>query len=286
MDNAIVFVHRGQQEYAKTVLHMAELTQTIPILWVGDLSSDEYGEHKETTKILDINNYCQNMLSDNDYIHLSNNPREYELFCIQRWYIIRNLMIEQNIENVWAVDSDVLLCSDFNMIKNECESYDICFNGLAHDLMLAVPAVLHTNRQVMNDFCSYCIDMYSNKSEELIDINRQRYNEIVDWPGISDMFLWEQFSRKCKCYDLSLLVDDRGKILRKWIVDSNVRFPDGFEFDYEMSIKKISFIDGIAWGKYIENDTTETIQFIALHFQGTNKNKIPFFARLCSDSLL
>ena len=281
MDNAIVFIHRGKQEYAKAALNMAERTQSLPIIWCGDMSNDDYRVCNNNTSLMALGDYYDNILSKEEYIHLSPNTEEYELFGIQRWYILRNLMIKRDIKKVWAVDSDVMCCSDLNISNTEISKFDVSFNGLCREEYWASPACLHASRELITGFCYYCTSEYK-KREGLIELYNAKTALNGNSEGISDMVLWEMFSRDLNCLNLSAKPFETSSDNYKWIVDCNINLPENFEFDNELGIKKIFPTNGLAIGKYIDKGACEDVEFLTLHFQGTSKGMMPYFMEALS----
>ena len=84
------------------------------------LISDGIPDGCDFVEYHDINDYWDSSVEfDKIYLHLSSNPRDYEMFCFQRWFVIRDFVQKQGFEYFLCVDSDVLLYCDVNIDTNQ-----------------------------------------------------------------------------------------------------------------------------------------------------------------------
>ena len=113
----VIFVHRGFSDYLEHSLWQARQYNEEVIL-IGDATNDcfDFVHH------FDMSDY----FSEADrfahrYVHLSSNELLYELFCIQRWYVIKEFVDRHQIERFFYCDSDVMVYCD---VSQELDGID------------------------------------------------------------------------------------------------------------------------------------------------------------------
>ena len=93
------------------------------------------------------------------YQHKSTNPYEYELFCYQRWFVLKEFMETNDLNRVFYCDSDVMLyCNVEEEFKNYSpENFLIGYWGAAgsgHSSYFSLT-------QIQN-FCNYMTFFYEH----------------------------------------------------------------------------------------------------------------------------
>lgn len=63
------------------------------------------------------------------YIHMNSNPVQFELPCFLRWFIIREFIEKNNINNFMVSDWDVLYACDLKAEQEKYRDYDFTFTG-------------------------------------------------------------------------------------------------------------------------------------------------------------
>ena len=112
MNIPIIVIHRGTPFYLYPVLKQMRLFNPDNRIC---LISDGIPDGCDFVEYHDINDYWDSSVEfDKIYLHLSSNPRDYEMFCFQRWFVIRDFVQKQGFEYFLCVDSDVLLYCDVN----------------------------------------------------------------------------------------------------------------------------------------------------------------------------
>ena len=148
----VVLIHKGMHEYVQYTLKQANKKNEVHLL--GDTAPN----------IEDINFYSINNLLDDDskkftdsYLHLNTTPLDYEIFCYLRWFALKKFMLENNIDTVFYIDSDVLLFPDVNEEWFKFNQYELT---LLHRTA-AVSSFITIN--ALQNFCSMISQIYSNK---------------------------------------------------------------------------------------------------------------------------
>lgn len=108
----IIFIHTKRIPFYLE-LAMYQAISVMPDVRVHLITDRVFRTKKVTTYYL--KDYMQ---SANDfkqkYVHRSSNPYDFELFCFQRWFILRDFVSKENIGSSFLyLDSDVFLYSNF-----------------------------------------------------------------------------------------------------------------------------------------------------------------------------
>lgn len=255
----VVFVHYGDAEYLKYTLAQAKTSNPASIVYlIGDTTNDNY-EFIEHHFIDDYTSEAQKFSAL--YKHNSPNPYEYELFCFQRWFVLKEFITKNNVKKCLYLDSDVMLYADLAKEHANFRNYDFT---------LSYRAVAHCNYintlDTLNNFCRFVLDCYQDKAIfQRIHDKVQALNKRGYLGGISDMILFNEFVATCpdKIGEISTITGNS-------TYDGNINFSDGFEV--EKGIKNIFWINKQPYGKHIQSDSL--IRFNILHFQGSAKNSI------------
>lgn len=263
MNTPIIFVHKSNTYYLYAALLKARMTNpNCDIILIGDKTNDKYSF---------VKHYCISdyMTSANNfakvYIHKSPNPYNFELFCFQRWFVIKDF-IEKHYKgsDFFYCDTDTLLFTDIKDELQEWRKYHftICRTG--------TPCFTYFNSNCINDFTSFIYKRYSTEegkkmiteyANRLIKQNR-RY-------GISDMTAFMAFENTStiKCLHVDSII--QGTSYGHNFQDEK----DG----YEMYDNHYNVIDKLTLPKCRYLPTGEEIIFKGIHFQGISKQYMPSF---------
>ena len=274
----IIVTHKGNPKYLKYVL--SQLKETNPnsnIILMGDEQNNKY----KFVKHVILNDYFEwaNKFKE-VYIHKNFTPYDFELFCYQRWFCIYEYMKKNNLEDVFAIDSDVLVYDNLGEIYQFLNKYDYAFRIetiCEPDIGDAGPPLAYFKRETLKKMCEYFIDSYI-KSEDyaLLEKKMEYHNKKFEQKGICDMNQIYSFYQKNKgnFYDLTnfLCIDNK-----KFKIDDTIL--NICSFEDENKHKKIIFKNNKVF--CILKDKNEEIQFPLLHFQGycpiNAKEWIPLF---------
>lgn len=248
----IILVHTGNSFYLEPVLKQIRLfNPENRICLISDESTDRYDfiEH------YNINQYTEG-LDDfaKVYVHMSINPFQYELFCFQRWFVIRDFVRSQQMTHFLCLDSDVLLYCEVDKVFTSYLSYDftICKE--------MGPCFSLFNNRSIEKLCEYMMYLYTDKQAfERLKVFYQH----VGAGGVCDMtaLTWYQKDISDNVLDLVYPVDQA-------CFDGNIADPMGFEM--EKGKKKIYWKENLPYGKYLEDQSF--VRFYGLHLQGGAKH--------------
>jgi hypothetical protein len=262
----IVFVHTGTQFYLKNAIkHAALFNPKNRIILIGDKSNrvvENYGyPNVKHYLIEDYFDLAKDF--EKKYIHLSSNHYKYELFCFQRWFIIRNFMIEEGIDKCLCLDTDVLLYCNVTDEFNSFLSYDftVCRRFTPN-------ATLMKNDSIQR-FTNFIELLYTEPTyiSKLKEINRECFDENgtrIKMGGVSDMTAFELYQKDISDNVLDLIYPINGVCF-----DARLNLSDGYKL--KDGLKEIVWKDNLPYGKY--GETEKLVRFLGFHFQGRLKMK-------------
>ena len=247
----IIIVHTGDSFYLEPALCQArKFNPGNHIYLISDQSTDHY-EYVEHINISEYMTSAEKLAKV--YIHMSINPYHYELFCMQRWFVIMEFAQKHQLSHFLCIDSDVMLYCQVDEVFTKWKDYDLTIcqpEGPQYTLF---------NIRSLTKFCHF---IYSHYAEE------EKLEEVKEWHrhrGISDMTFFTYFSKQpdVRVFNTAQVVDGT-------CFEFNMKIPQGFEM--KGRIKRIYWQDGIPYGR--EMATGNLIRFNALHFQGGIKHKL------------
>ncbi len=258
----IVIIHTGFVKYLiYTLRKIKETNKNANIFLISD---KEYKEYFKYSSFVDIKKlYKEESIEfKNKYIHLGKSNPNYEMFCMQRWIILKDFMKEYNIRECFYIDSDILLFSDLNEALNPFNKYNI---SLANNLGLSMYI---KDVKVLEEFSKYLLFKYTNEKEinklkSMYYDDPNRVNNGVAG-SISDMDLSRDFFS-----NFNLPVGNLSEIENDSVFDSAIVY-GGAEFEmlkkgrYQM--KKIFFENNIPFCNYSKEKINKKIRFHSLHF--------------------
>jgi hypothetical protein len=213
------------------------------------------------------------------YRHLSPNRELYELFCIQRWFIIKEFILAQSIERFLHIDSDVLVYSDFS----KEDEYMACLEGIDFNICeTSAGTSFFSNQRVVVDLCNFITAFFSDS--ELLDKVESAYRrggdfmEVMNYPGtaLQDMALVTSFSRAegVKCVDTSITRSGAN-------INTLIGYPRCWNFCNNGKMVNVVFNNRLPYG--LEKSTNALVRFHVLHFQGAWKSLMPAYSTYDKD---
>lgn len=258
----LILVHYGNSGYLKPVIIQARaFNRNSPIYLLGDQSNNTlpFVKHYNSER------YSESAMAFKSvYQHMSTNDYHYELFCLQRWFMILELVKEQNLEHFLYLDSNALLYCDATEVFSKFTTYDFTICG-QH-----TPCFTFFSQRSLGNFCNYLMDLYT--IPRYLTRFRQYYTEFINNGkpgGICDMFAFALYKD-----DVSRNIKELSDIDNEYYFDANMNEPDGFEM--KEGLKKIYWIGNLPYGKVA--DTKKIKRFYGLHFQGSAKAKLNKYA--------
>ena len=260
----VIIIHNGFQDYLRYTIIQANKQNKVYLL--GNTNVDLKLDNFETVNFSGLSDGFEELKKN--YVHLNTTPFEYELFCYQRWYIIRNFMSAKKLDVVFYIDSDVLLYADVD--KEWCK-YDKYTMTLLH--RSAATSSFITYKGIC-DFCKLLTYAYSNKNSYVfkkIESHFRVRQECRLAGGVCDMTLLEHFHREDDLGGGPGRVGEMMQIIDDSTYDHNINTADN-DFSYKNGAKEIKIVDK---QPYVFNiKLNKDIKFNALHFQGQAKSRM------------
>lgn len=188
MKSVIFFVHKGAAYYLNIAVAQARKTNPdADIILLGD---------KNNELVPGCNHYLiERYFKDAEnfariFVNYSPNPIEYELFCFQRWFIIREFQ-----KNTPEYDECFLYCDSDTMLFDDVTS-DIKNLGKSP---LAIeseesPGFTFFNKGTLDEFCSLIMWLYSTaEGKKVIHKIHNSLVKIRATYGISDMTAFKYY---------------------------------------------------------------------------------------------
>ncbi|PQV62864.1 hypothetical protein B1R32_1194 [Abditibacterium utsteinense] len=257
MSIPIIFIHQGWSRHLEYALLQARRSNPDSPIFV--LGGQKTGGFQGVTLI----SYEGIFQSAADfaplYRHLSAHAPHFELFCLQRWFILSSFLQKSGISRCFALDSDVLL---FTEVTRDAERFSQCdLTHLSHtgplNRFINSPATLAA-------FCDHITKSYTDNLESWIRWFAEAQARGV-WGGVSDMTIFHDFRRQFpagspKFADLTLIRDGVA-------YDHSIHSPDGYKT--RLRRKVIRWKGGAPQAFHLE--TQQWIGFYSIHFQGPSK---------------
>lgn len=254
----IIFTHKGNALYLQLALLQAKKTCKSNVFLIGDSSNDcDYIKH------CNINDYNKSSIHTEFKKHFKNlSPNSYdnELFCFERWFIILDFCLKNNIKESFGVDSDVLIYKDLNTLKDVFQNKDFSLIRLLGKF--AGPQCSYFKTTSLEKYCNFILNFYKNRFFELENLYAQFKSE-KNISGISDMVLLALYAEENPDSYIDFDYDEK----RNYCFDENISCPAGFEF--KNGKKNVIFKNNIPIIK--RADSKKEVEFYMLHFQGSSK---------------
>jgi hypothetical protein len=258
MSVPLIFIHRTEDNYIEYVLKQAKRANPKSAVFLIGSESNRKFISAGMQHFL-IRDYFEGASQfAKIYKHVSHLEYEYLLFCFQRWFVLRDFMLKQNINECWVIDTDVMVFADLDEPRFDNFSFEKNWNS-------KIPL------SKIKDFCKLQMDYFSNDSSfELLKtyaIHRghQRNNE----PLISDMVTMNLY------YENYLKEKRTNGVFADSFFDTNL-FVSSPGVEMLGKRKKIYLIDNTLYCKKLISN--EFIKVNSIHFTAPqNKKFIKYF---------
>lgn len=256
----IIFLHRTVEEHVPYCLQQAKLSNlTSRVILLG--TAENQSMCNESIEHYLIKDYCDHALEfEKIYKHVSPNPYIYNLFCFQRWFILRDFMKQNKLSRCCALDSDVLLYAfvdnpDFYAFSMEFSWTTFC------------------TLEMLEAFCSYIIHHFSEPK------HFSRVLSFAEKQGdapVSDMIL-------CDLFHL-----DHPEFPKCFGIFSDCFFDHNLNCSLPLYLPQLELLDGRKKVYLLNNqlyckkvNSNDLLRVCSLHFQGHAK---PFMKHFISSS--
>ena len=236
--------------------------------------------------------WCDDWHDANDFItdkwkefhsvfkNLSPYPQAWAEGIFRRFFLILEYLDRYGYDNCVIMDSDILLYTNvstyepFRHCKMAAESpleQDIAVLWKGNGYKWKVCAgVAYFTRQGLIEFTDYCIDMYKNHMDVLMEKwnIHQKYQIYGGVAEMSLLYLWVKTLPDGEF--LNLLMDDADHC----VFDNSIGLPDGYlegqyEFNRRLGVKKLHWEDGKPYCYTL--DGHQKTGLLCLHFVGVTK---------------
>lgn len=257
----VVFIHRGDDDYLAFSLQQAKRSNPqSDVVLIGDASNGKYAS--ESVHHCMIDRYFESAGRFAEvYKHQSGNAYDYELFCFQRWFVLKDFMKANGLERCCYLDSDIMLYANVN---------DPAYHGFTN-----VWAMLTINTMsTLEDLC-YLIDVYFRNPDLYEYVSS--YSRNLGFQGLNDMVFSSLFLDHWPQYKQHL-----DGVFGDSFFDGNIRhplhvsLPAGGSATVEMldGKKKVYRRQGELYAKAGDD---YWVKINSLHFQGETKSYMAYF---------
>ena len=275
----IVLIHQGNSFYLPYSL--VQVTQTNPnskVYLLGNGANAMYSNLVEHRHSKDYFKYAEAFASI--YEHHSTNPHDYELFCLQRWFVLLAFMEQEGLEECLYLDSDILY---FGRADDE---WALVQARAGEAGLTSVTKSPHTNyirdRRALRDFCDYITACYATPEGKTKLMGYLEMHEAIHGKlgGISDMtfFLHYRLEYPERILDLSVVApSNTGAYAYDITIDTTegyVATPNGLKAITFKTTGPASMLQ-----PYASLANGESARMVTLHFQGASKQYMAEFVK-------
>lgn len=254
----LVYIHKGYSWYVPLALWNGRRFYGSDVYYIGDA----YGCF--VARVLGVRAHrLKNYHKSADkfskiYRHHSNLGYDFELFCIQRWFVLSEFLQATGMKSCVYLDTDVLLAQNLSELVRQTTQFGIVFTGYsAHVCFINQSAMLRKLTDFIN---SFYIDV---NNESLLESMHKSMVERAGSGGVSDMDLFYLFREKQPTSAGSF-----PKIFGKSPIDVSLADTRGFEEDAK-GFKKLVWNGG---RPSVVTGDGKIILLAALHHQGKAKS--------------
>jgi hypothetical protein len=262
---SIVFVHQGSAEHLRYALRAAaDSNPQADVFLLGDETNRDF----PCTKHYNSADFFASAAEFGRYYqHFSANTVAFELFCFQRWFILRDFSRALGLEKIFYLDSDVLLFADLaaEWPKFSASTFTLSEGSCGHNSFWNGVAPL-------DDFCRFVIDAYRQPENaaacEIFNFGKE-YLRRYQAGGVCDMTLFRFYKQRHPG-----IVGETAGIINGATYDDNLSSAVQQGIRYQTSpfgIKRIYWRGRLPYGRTSQE---ETVCFHTLHVQGDKKRYI------------
>jgi hypothetical protein len=204
------------------------------------------------------------------YRHHSELGADFELFCIQRWFILADFLEVNGLESCIYLDTDILLTKNITQEWQCTLGFDLAYTGYSAHLCCV-------NRlSALKKFCDWVMDFYGNPSNEMRMVEWHRSTvEIHGGGGVSDMTMFHWFQQ-----DNPDVLGDYPAIFGDSPFDVSLEETRGFRSD-EDGFKFLTWEHG---RPSAVGEDGRLIKLASLHHQGRAKLRLRQNAELLNEN--
>lgn len=187
----IIFIHRGYSWYLPISFSNAKKTYGGNLYFIGDsfacMIARFFG-----IKSFPIHEYSNDSESfAKIYIHYSSLGEDFELFCIQRWFILSEFLNKQKLNSCLYTDTDVLIIRHLDKEQKACLAHELTYTGTSAHVCFI------NRREALTRFCQFVTDTYIDP-KSVFKMNQYFLKKMEDHGGggVSDMTLFQWYQKE------------------------------------------------------------------------------------------
>lgn len=262
MSTPVIFIHKGDHFYLNYSLNQVKITNpNNPIYLITDTITNRY----PFVNYIDINKYFTEAKEfAKVYRHMSTNGFDNELFCFQRWYVLREFCRDKKLSDFLYLDSDLLIYCNVDSFFGKLNDYDFTISKKLSPHCCYFPSF-----EKLNKFCEFIPKLYTDSNYTDRFLTKHKHHLDNNLPGgVCDMTAFNEYQKETaiKAKDLSVIDSNE-------VFDDNINDADGFEM--KDAVKKLKLTDKFYYGTTKVNQ--QHVKFNTLHFQGPAKKLIPHY---------
>lgn len=253
----LIYIHKGYSWYVPLALLNGRKFCAAKVYYIGDAFGC-WVARRCGAKTWPVRNFYKSADEfAKIYRHHSELGAGFELFCIQRWFILAEFMAACGLDACTYLDTDVLLTRNIDGEQARTAGFGLTYTGYsAH--------VCFVNRlAALQRFCSFITALYADTASE--EKMRQWHRHMVEASGgggVSDMTLFHWFQK-----EHPKVLGDYPSIFGDSPFDVSLEETRGFQSD-EARFKRLVWSAGQPYA--IATDGRK-IELAALHHQGRGK---------------
>ncbi len=257
-EDYIIFIHRGESWYLYYTVKQARYYHPgANIVVISDCPQERLVRYAEVHSIWDFWQGAEEVSSV--YEHHSVNSPEFELFCFQRWFVIRDFLKSRAARRVIHLDSDILVYDDLFDDFSRMGGASLGIVGFQGAFCMLIP-----KPKVISDFCDRVLRLYGEERESLSSLYKE-WTSKSEYVAVSDMHALHTFVAE---HDLSTL--DLSIVCGGSVYDTVIHESDGF--DMRDGLKATEWNRGKPHVK--RSASEEQVRLKTIHCQGDSKNRI------------
>ncbi len=262
----VIFIHKKNANYLEDSLWQARQYNSRVIL-IGDQTNNHYSEIEH----YDMHDYFDQAESfAKVYKHIGESPIGFELFCIQRWFILKEFMEAHTIERCFYCDSDVMLYCNVTEGNKHFSDYGMALINRPHGILSGENSFMSISS--LQDFCSYVSQSYQD--EKVIAGWLAWLNDPIKphKHGINDMRLLTSYvaTGRSRIGNLCTNINDAAFSHHMVADESGTFAAQKIERNGRIHVlKKIKWIHNLPYAYHQE--LNKFIRLKAIHFQGLRK---------------
>lgn len=259
----VIYCHRGTRDFTK--LSIDSLRRRSPETEIHLITDS--GEKHDGVISHDMNEYF-GMAADLacHYEHMSTNPHDFELACLQRWPVILEFVRRHGMQRFVVTDWDVLSFCDYQKEIERYSKYDFTYQN-----KISIGFSIWNSQAPLEWLVSYIMQSYKCVGHEGHQLARGIWKSFQERGlpgGVSDMAFATRLvlAGGFKCFDTYTVHDGIC-----W--DNNMTSLEGWECD-DRKAKKLQWVDG---NPHCLHTTGGTTRMMVLHFAGHSRGMIKEF---------